>query len=197
MNYNVNKAKADLDKIQADKSLYDRMLEVAAIITKLMASYVKEDDQPIIVGGLSLEIYTDGEYTTHDIDFVSSASILLKEKLKELGFTDNQRIFQYPRLNVAIDIVDDVLDPPDYEKVNKIELEPDSFIFVQSPSNILYDRVLDYERQDNIKYGIFLIATRYDEINFDYVRKEVKKVDSEALKALEEWIDIALNNHSQ
>ena len=51
------------------------MIEATAIVTKLMTGHVEESDHPIIVGGLSLEIYTDGEYTTHDIDLVSGLLI--------------------------------------------------------------------------------------------------------------------------
>ncbi|WP_166626765.1 hypothetical protein [Jeotgalicoccus sp. S0W5] len=96
-------------------------------------------------------------------------------------------------MNVAVDIVDNALEPEDYDGVTKIETENNKYIYVQSLESILYDRVLDYEYADNEQYGVLLIAMAYEEIDFDYLRAEVKLADSDALKALENWIKIALN----
>lgn len=173
MNYSIDDAQTDLDVISAEINLYDRMIAVSAVITKLMAEHVKESDMPIIVGGLSMEIYTESEYTTHDIDFVTSAFEVIKHKLLALGFECDGRIFQHTRLNVAIDIVDSKLEPPHYEAITKIEVTDDKYILVQSLENILYDRVLDYGRIDNEQYSIILMSIAYDKIDFDYLKKEV------------------------
>lgn len=191
MSYTVNEARYDLDCISETISLYDKMIKVSAIVTKLMSEHVKQSDLPIIVGGLSMEIYTNSKYTTHDIDFVTSASKLMKEKLIDIGFIDNERIFIHERLNVAIDLVDTVLEPPDYDRMTKIELEDGYYVLVQSIENILYDRLLDYSRADNIRYGIWLITTRYDEIDFNYLRDELDKADPKALESLEQWVERA------
>ncbi|WP_031548068.1 hypothetical protein [Salinicoccus luteus] len=191
MTYSLDDAKADLDAISPEADLFDRMMCVSGIVTKMMAQHVKESDMPIIVGGFSLEIYTESEYTTHDIDFVTSASHLMKEKLRDIGFEDNARIFQHQRLNVAIDIVDDTLEPPHYEGVIRLEFGDDNYVLVQSIEGILYDRVLDYDRRDNREYGIYLIAARYDDIDFEYLKDRLKVADPEALAALEEWVEVA------
>ncbi|WP_411843732.1 hypothetical protein [Salinicoccus sp. HZC-1] len=54
MNYSVDDAIADLDKIPAEIDLYDRMIEVSAIITRLMAEHIKESDMPTIVRPVTL-----------------------------------------------------------------------------------------------------------------------------------------------
>jgi len=77
MKYSIDEAKYDLRQIQSDTTQFHRMVNVASIITKLMSQKVNTSDMPIIVGGFSLELYTVGKYTTHDIDFVTSASILM------------------------------------------------------------------------------------------------------------------------
>ncbi|MEZ2459021.1 hypothetical protein ACBR55_10620 [Salinicoccus roseus] len=194
MNYNENDARADIDRISSETELYDRMIQVAAIITKLMEGHVKVSDLPIIVGGLSMEIYTESKYTTHDIDFVTSASKEMEEKLLAIGFENSERVFQHKYLNVAVDIVDSVLEPPDYDGLIKLEVDNDKYIYVQSIESILYDRVLDYERVDNEQYSVYLISIAYDEIDFDYLKREVKTADPDALIALEKWIEKALEN---
>lgn len=109
MNYNIEQAKTDLRNINNDLPLIDKMLKVASIITK-----VSDDkniyNKPIVVGGLSMEIYTGSHYTTQDIDFVTSASIKLKELLLELGFTHESRIYICESLGVAVDIPDTTLE---------------------------------------------------------------------------------------
>ncbi|GAB3058858.1 hypothetical protein ACFOU0_04480 [Salinicoccus sesuvii] len=93
MTYNIEQARIDMNSISSDSSLSDKMLEVSAIITRLMSEEVNEGDLPIIVGGLSLEIFTESKYTTHDIDFLTSASGKTKEILSEIGFVHEEQIF--------------------------------------------------------------------------------------------------------
>lgn len=194
MNYNINEARDDLNRIPNTLPLYERMIQVAAVITKLMEGHVKESDMPIIVGGLSMEIYTESEYTTHDIDFVTSASKEMAHYLSAIGFEHHTRMFQHKRLNVAVDIVDSALDPPDYEGLTKLIVDKDKYVYVQSLESILYDRVIDYAYADNELYGVILISNAYDNINFDYLRQQVEKADPRALIALEAWIKKAMDN---
>lgn len=193
MSYKISDARTDLNNIVDDENLFDRMIKVAAIVTSLMEGQVKQSDMPIIVGGWSMEIYTENEYTTHDIDFVTSAFKIIKENLLELGFTNNNRVFTHERLNVAVDIVDSALEPDDYDGVTKIETDKNKYIYVQSLENILFDRVMDYGYPDNEQYGVLLIAMAYEEIDFDYLKTQVKKADPDAFTALELWIEKALN----
>jgi len=51
----------------------------------------------------------------------------MNEKLLGLGFINNERIFQHKRLNVAIDIVDSALELPDYDGINKSEINEDKY----------------------------------------------------------------------
>ncbi|WP_166626766.1 hypothetical protein [Jeotgalicoccus sp. S0W5] len=86
MTYSISEAKVDLDNIAEDEKLFDCMIKVASIITSLLEGKVKQSDMPIIVGGLSLEIYTESQYTTDDIDLVTSAYNIIEDNLLEIGF---------------------------------------------------------------------------------------------------------------
>lgn len=63
---NIHQAKVELKSLR-DKPKYEAMLKTASIVTQLLEPY---NIKPIIVGGLSVEIYTQQEYSTRDIDFV-------------------------------------------------------------------------------------------------------------------------------
>jgi|GEM_PF-2257153 len=59
-NYDHEWAKGELKKLNPDQK-FDTMIKTVAIITKLLES---EQLKPIIVGGFSVEIYTDEAYST-------------------------------------------------------------------------------------------------------------------------------------
>ena len=62
----IEKARQELLELLS-KSKHERMLVFSSIFTELLAT---QGLRPIIVGGLSVEIYTTGDYTTRDIDYI-------------------------------------------------------------------------------------------------------------------------------
>ncbi len=60
------------------------------IITKLLEP---KNIQPVIVGGLSVEIYTQNDDSTRDIDFVSDGYHIIEDILFSLGFKKEDRHF--------------------------------------------------------------------------------------------------------
>lgn len=65
--------------------LKDRNLRAASIITSICAKKHPRI-KPIVVGGLSMEYYTDGGYSTQDIDFVATGHESMMSALEDLGF---------------------------------------------------------------------------------------------------------------
>jgi hypothetical protein len=63
----IEKAKKELLALIGVEK-YRAMIETAAVITELLDT---TNHKPIIVGGLSVEIYTQSDYSTRDIDFVT------------------------------------------------------------------------------------------------------------------------------
>lgn len=79
---NIYKARQQLSFLK-DKPKYEAMLKTAAIITKLLE---EQGIKPIIVGGLSVEIYTQQAYSTRDIDFVSNGYHIIEDTLFFIRF---------------------------------------------------------------------------------------------------------------
>lgn len=66
------------------------MIYTASVVTQLLAPF---GIKPIIVGGLSVEIYTQQEYATRDIDFVSDGYQKITDILFSLDFKKEGRHF--------------------------------------------------------------------------------------------------------
>lgn len=79
--YDIEWGKAQLKKLDP-KDKYSTMITTVAVLTKLLED---RNVSPIIVGGLSVEIYTNFDYSTRDIDFLSGKIDEVTELLKELG----------------------------------------------------------------------------------------------------------------
>lgn len=85
----------------AGKGRYEIMTETAAMFTALIEPH---GIIPVVVGGLAVEIYTRGQYTTLDIDLVMHRRELAGEIFAGLGFLPEGRHWYHPELEVAIEI---------------------------------------------------------------------------------------------
>ncbi|PKE12173.1 hypothetical protein [Macrococcoides caseolyticum] len=197
MHYTIRQAKLDLERIESCQPLVQRMLKVAHIITKVLETEVTQiNDKPIIVGGLAMEIYTHSEYTTHDIDFVTTSSIRLAEILLELGFK-KETIYEYEPLKVAVQIMSEPLDPMRYEDTQIIEFEDKTRVYCISKEGLLYNRALDYQSLDNRNYSIYLLIQDFDTIDTKQILSDLEKQDIDACKAFKEWINIAIEKRKK
>lgn len=192
MTYSIQEAKKDLNNISLSESLFKRMVKIASIITKLIDSKTNNlYDKPIIVGGLSVEIYTQSQYTTRDIDFVTSASTVVYDILDELGFVKDSRMYLYEPLEIYVDIADSAIDPLEgYDKINTLKIDDDNYIYVISPEDIVIDRTLDYSYADNERYVNLILLNRFEDMDIDYIRKILKREDFEALSVFNNWVQI-------
>lgn len=107
----IEEARKALTRL-ASKTRYETMIEVAAILTELMEPH---GIKPIIVGGLAVEIYTRGQYTTQDIDLVLPRRDVANKILLQLGFTKEGRHWFHPEIDISIEIPGDALEDADEE----------------------------------------------------------------------------------
>ncbi len=103
--FNIKWACCKLAQLDPEQK-FTTMLMTAAVLTKLLEV---EQIRPIIVGGFSIEIYTDEDYSTRDIDLVTSEPNKTASLLKQLDFKKEGRHLVNDRLEVSIEFPDDKL----------------------------------------------------------------------------------------
>lgn len=76
-------------------------LQLAAIVTAALA---KNDIQTVLVGGAVVSIYTDNEYESRDLDFISPADHKkIVKAMEELGFERQGKNFIHPETELSVE----------------------------------------------------------------------------------------------
>ncbi len=133
----LNELKRGFSKlITLDK--HERMLELCGLLT---AYFEKDGIRPVIVGGLSVEIYTRNNYTTYDIDLITDGrqqfDVLLTNTL---DFIKEGRSWYHEQLELAVEIPGNFLEGSK-EQVICIELKSGKYIYVIGIEDIIIHRL--------------------------------------------------------
>ncbi|MFN3740256.1 MAG: hypothetical protein ACK4TF_06230 [Thermodesulfovibrionales bacterium] len=101
---------------------------------------------PVIVGGMAVEIYTQGSYTTGDIDLKAEKD-LLEKTLTEWNFVKSGRIWFNEELDIYIDWLGSTLDEGKeaQKRVNRIIIGEGLEINVLSIEDLIIDRLNAYK----------------------------------------------------
>jgi len=96
----------------------------------------------VIVGGEAVELYTQGSYTTGDID-IKSPKKLTEEILEEWGFEKSGRVWFNGELDIYIDWLGESLDEgPEAEKrINTVTVAEGIDVSVISIEDLIIDRL--------------------------------------------------------
>ena len=188
--YDLEWAKGKLSQLDPDQKI-NTMLVTAAIITKLLE---KEQIRPIIVGGFSLAIYSNENYTTRDIDIVVNERSETASLLQRLGFKRGNQNYFHEKLEVVIDFPSDTL-AGSSEKVNKIIIDnTDSlYVYVIAVEDIIMDRLRAYLYWDedvSKEWGMQILTLYFGKLDKQYMLKVGKGAESiEESKEISNWID--------
>lgn len=174
-------------------------------VAGIIADYVKEKHQIelIVVGGLSVEIYTEGGYTTQDIDFVGVDHEKIMEALEDLGFVRLGKDSMHEELKVYVEIPGSRLKDADEEYITRITTKDNFSLSIIGKEDIIKDRLRSYihwkqlrDREwayDLIKRHIHELDTKYIERTLTDNEREIfreivqlaKEVDKEESRQLE------------
>ena len=79
------------------------MIELAVVV----AQHLKHKDiRVVLVGGLAVEIYTENQYLTYDIDMVDISyqkPVVLKAAMSELGFAKQGRVYRNSSTDIVVE----------------------------------------------------------------------------------------------
>ena len=184
----IEQANIELEKL-ITKPKYIQMITTAAILTDLLE---EKDIKPIIVGGLSVEIYTQQDYTTRDIDFVLNGYDVASTLLELLGFKKEGKDFYRFDIKVAVEIPGSHLEG-DYNRVKTIKTEDDRKVYVISIEDIIMDRLraaVHWKSGEDRKWGFRLLLFNYKELDLEYMKTKIVQHPLE-LKELTSWIEQA------
>jgi hypothetical protein len=175
-------------------SKHERMLELCGLLSEYLQQF---NIKPIIVGGLSVEIYTRQNYTTYDIDIISDGRERIDTLLtNELGFTKEGRSWYHPELELSIEIPDNHLEGS-FDKVMKVELKSGRKLSVIGVEDIIVHRLesalvsqpANPEWTDDYEWAerMFQIhKTDQNIMDIDYLTKAAKKAQVDHI--IKDWI---------
>lgn len=151
--------------------------------------------EPIVVGGLALEIYTQGSYTTGDID-IKADKEALEEILHQWGFVKRGRVWFNESLDIYVDWLGSELEEgPEAEKrINTVILDDGLEIRVISIEDLIIDRLNSakwWGDEDGLLWTRVLIKVKEatgESLDVKYLKKRAKEEEIEdyLLKLLEE-----------
>lgn len=164
------------------------MLEMAALLTRY---FEKDGIRPIIVGGLSVEIYTRGNYTTYDIDLITDGHQQFDRLLtEELEFQKEGRSWYHEGLELSIEIPSNFLEG-NQDKVIRIELASGRPIYVLGIEDIIIHRlesaVVSHPDNPDWTERMFKIhKSDVDLMDLDYLLKAAKEVGVDSF--IHKWL---------
>lgn len=183
---NVNNYLTVLDKLKSvPDTNTDKLIRVAGVIT----GYVKEayDIDLIVVGGLSVEIYTEGGYTTQDIDFVGVNHEKIMQALSDLGFRREGRNSIHDELKVFVEVPDSVLKDADEYYLRNVTTEDGFELSVIGVEDIIKDRLMSYIHHQELRereWAYNLIKKYKNEIDLDYIKNTLTENEWEIFMIL-------------
>ena len=183
----IEKARQDLQKLFG-KNRFAVMTETAAIITGLMEVH---GITPVVVGGLAVEIYTRGHYTTLDIDLVTKGRDLAGNILEQLGFSREGRHWYHSELDIAIEIPDSRLEGADENKIIKLELPSEKHLYVIGIEDIILDRLracVHWTSSSDCEWGLRMLKVHFDSLDLDYLRSMAEKDHPKTAQKLDQWL---------
>ena len=144
-------------------------------------------DDFIVVGGSAIEFHTVGEYTSGDIDIVSSQSDSLRKVLRQWKFTGGPRVW----LNEDLGIVVDLVKFPYTGDLARTQVftTPYGMIRVAGMEDLLVKRLASakhWKIPGDVEHAKLLALLYGDRLDWNYVRKYA------AVNDVEDFLDALL-----
>lgn len=177
----VEKYKKILKELEG-KPLREKNIRVAGIITDYVQK--KHGIKLIVVGGLSVEFYTDGGYATQDIDFVGPGHEEIMNCLVDLGFTREGKDSVLENLEVYVEVPSSTLNQGDLNLVHAYKTVDGFVVNFIGVEDIFWDRLrarIHSKERSHMKWLTELYLRYKDRMDLDYLKENLIPVEREFL----------------
>lgn len=148
----------------------------------LTARLAEDGVEPILVGGFALEVYTDGGYTTGDVDLALEPSPAVDEAFADLGFEKRGRFWIRERPELVFEAPAPAGLPG--ETAPRTVLDVDGLrVVVLGVEDLLLDRLraaVHWKSDEDRRWAKRLAALYVGDLDRDYLRGKVAGDDAEA-----------------
>lgn len=157
----------------------DRMRRRLVALGALTARLAPSGIEPILVGGCALELYTDGGYTTSDVDLALATGPAVDQAFDDLGFRKRGRFWIRPELDLLFEAPAPAGLPG--ETAPRTVLDVDGLrVVVLGVEDLLIDRLrawVHWKSDEDGRWCNRLAALYRDELDWTYL---ATKTDGDA-----------------
>lgn len=166
----------------------DRMRRRLVALAALTARLAPLGIEPILVGGFALEVYTDGGYSTTDVDLALANSPEVDAAFSDLGFGKRGRFWVRPELDLYFEAPAPAGLPG--ETAPRTELEVDGLrVVVLGVEDLLVDRLrawVHWKSDEDGRWARRLASLYAETLDWAYLRtRAVDAGERAALASLE------------
>ncbi len=174
-----------IDDLEAEPDPMRRRLVALGALTARLA---KEGIEPILVGGCALEVYTDGGYSTGDVDLALPHTPEVDAAFAELGFAKSGRFWVRMELGLIFEAPAPAGLPG--ETAPRTELSVDGLrVVVLGVEDLLLDRLrawVQWKSDEDGRWARRLVALHGSKMDWSYLRDRVEDAaEADALASLE------------
>lgn len=116
----------------------ERTLRTAAVVAEALK---RAGDEPVLVGGGAVEVYTRAAYTTRDLDFVASTTEETEDALGSLGFERRGRHWLHEELGIVLELPGSTLAPARADSIDVDGLQ----LQIISVEDLIVDRLASWK----------------------------------------------------
>lgn len=172
------KIKNSLKKAARKKDPAMRGVEIASVVASALHQI---NIDPVLVGGAVVSFYTEGKYTTQDIDMVSPSGSEVSEIMQKIGFKKIGKDFINKELGIYVEFPSESLGPT--EKVDVVKVGGTRLKMI-SLEDIIVDRLSAYKYWGSTIDGVNAMIM-LETANPERKRLEKRASEEDVLDALD------------
>lgn len=179
----------ELQKIASIENIVDRKIYFLGLLTR---ECEKKGFRPIVVGGSAIEFYTEGIYSSYDIDLIGPRRLIGKILEEEFGFKPSGRHWINEEIELFVEIPNSYL-TGDKSKITTIKIK-DLVVYLLGLEDLILDRIracIHWKSLTDCEQAKFLLKEYQSRLDLEYLEKKAKEEgELRVLKRLVEGKDI-------